>query len=81
MLWFVRALEERWARKMPYSVGPERLAIVYSDAESHGAIAAVFVCEGTVQYMRGVIPRKLMSLFQCRKTNIVAYELIAAIWL
>ena len=56
----------------------ERLSVVYSDAESHGSIAAVFVFEDTVQYMHGVIPGRLRRLLRVRKTNIVAYEFNAA---
>ena len=79
MLWFLRALEARWARQLPYAVDLERLAIVYSDAESHGSIAAAFVCAGKVHFMQGIIPRSVMRLLEERLTNIVAYELIAAI--
>ena len=64
---------------MPYTVDLERLAIVYSDAESHGSIAAVFVCAGKVHFTQGLIPRSVMRLLEERLTNIVAYELIAAL--
>ena len=79
MLWFLKALEARWARQVPYSIDLEQLAVVYSDAESHGSIAAVFILDDKVQYLQAMIPRSVMSLLQPRLTNIVAYELIAAI--
>ena len=73
-------MEERWAREVPYRVNHfERLAIVYSDAESHGSIAAVLVFEDTVQYMHWVIPARLRRLLCVREANVVANELVAAV--
>jgi hypothetical protein len=79
MQWFLRALEARWEREVPYTLALERLAIAYSDAESTGSVAAVFVCDGCMYYMQASITRRVMRILRDRLTNIVAYELIAAI--
>ena len=55
------------------------MAIVYSDAESHGDIAAVFIFEQKVSYIAGRLPLRVRKLLQERRTNIVAYELLAAV--
>ena len=55
------------------------MALVFSDAESHGDVAAVFAFEQKVSYIAGRLPKRARNLSQQRRTNIVAYELLAAI--
>ena len=78
--WFGRVLEAGLSRSVPYSHPPlEKLALLYTDAESTGSIAAVLVLSGCTHYWVSTVPvtvrRKLLS----RKTQIVAFELLAAL--
>ena len=78
--WFLCVLSEKWIRRIPFSLAPELpMAIVYSDAESHGDVAAVFVFEHRVSFIAGKLPGNVRKLLQERRTNLVAYELLAAI--
>ena len=78
--WFLCVLRERWVRRIPYSLTPEiPMALVYPDAESHGDVAAVFVFEQKVSYIAGRLPGRVRKFLQTRRTNIAAYELLAAI--
>ena len=74
------ALEEKWERKLPYE--PTKLvekAVVYSDAESHGSVATVVIYQNVIWYQAGMIPDSITRRLQPRKTQIVAFELLAAI--
>ena len=71
---------EEWARETPYSLDPlSTQALIYTDAESNGNIATVIVTKGAILCYYGTIPGRLRKVLRYRKTNIVAYELLAAI--
>ena len=55
------------------------MAVAYSDAESTGNIASVIITRGTVSYAMAKIPNAIKRKLKPRKTNIMAYELIAAV--
>lgn len=60
--------------------GAQNSPIIYSDAEGHGNIAAVACCpDGSVHYTTGMVPRALVKRLRQRLTQIVAFELYAAI--
>ena len=78
-MWFQRALEEKWERKLPYETTQlVKRAVVYSDAESHGSVATVVIYQNTIWYQAGMIPNTITRRLQPRKTQIVAFELLAA---
>ena len=54
--------------------------MLYTDAEGTGSLgaAAELPC-GRVVYLRGRVPRKVKQMLSQRKTNIVAFELLAAL--
>ena len=57
----------------------EKRAIIYSDAEGDGNIAGVLVLDGYMCFFVTRIPTHLRRRLRVRKTNIIAFELIAAI--
>ena len=78
--WFHYALRDDWVRILPYT--PENFddqAILYSDAESNGNIAGVLIYKHRIWYQAGPISQQVRNLLQPRKTQIIAYELLAAI--
>ena len=78
--WFLRALKDQWNREIPYIQDQfESMAIAYSDAESRGYIASVIVQRGVVVYAHASIPNSIRRKLKPRATNIIAYELVAAI--
>ena len=53
--------------------------IIYSDAEGTGAVAAVAVFpDGRCEFALGRVPRAMRRQMRARKTQIIAFELIAA---
>ena len=65
---------------MPYTQdGHESVAVAYSDAESTGYISSVLIVQGNVIYAHARIPPSVRRKLKPRRTNILAYELIAAI--
>ena len=80
LLWFHKALKSRWTRRIPYQPPtPEDQVILYTDAESTGFVAAVILHKSGIWYMAGELPKSLKQLLKPRRTNIVGYELMAAI--
>ena len=80
--WFLVALTENWIRKVPYvRVGPSSQVVLYSDAESSGHIGVAVLYGDKVWYGHGDIPNSLRRRLHQRKTNIMGYELMAAILL
>ena len=65
------------------SLRPEpctRVALLYSDAEGYGGLGAVAVLpDGGAHYLHGKVPRSVVRRLKPRKTQIVAYELFAAL--
>ena len=57
----------------------ERLALLYTDAESSGQIAAVLVSEGVTRCLVATIPARDVRRLHRRRTQIVAFELLAAV--
>ena len=80
MVWFKRALTETLTRVVPY-VAPtlEAQCVLYSGAESTGHAAVVLLYLGKVLYAHGRVPNSIRRHLKPRKTNIVAYEMIAAV--
>ena len=80
LLWFLRALQGNWIRRVPYvRLQPNSQVIVYTDAESTGHIGIVFLYESRIWYGHADLPQAIRRRFKRRKTNILAYELTAAI--
>ena len=52
---------------------------MYSDAESEGYIGLVFIYMGKFWYAHGCIPKSIRRKLQRRRTNIMAYEIIAGV--
>ena len=78
--WFYRALRENWSRQVPYVQDMyEKVAVAYSDAESTGYIASVVIVQGVVFYAHARLPNSVRRKLKPRRTNILAYELVAAI--
>ena len=57
----------------------ERLALLYTGAESSGQIAAVLIVEGVTKHWVAKVPKSLIRKLYFRYTQIVPFELIAAI--
>ena len=77
---FSKVLRERWQRKIPYEIDAlAKTVILYSDAESTGRIASVIICPTVRVCYYGTVPAKLRELLRSRETQIIAFELIAAI--
>ena len=53
--------------------------MIYSDAEGDGNIAVVFVVDGHFRFFMTRIPNHVRKRLRKRRTNIVAFELVAAI--
>ena len=78
--WFKSVLERDVYRRVLYATPQiERLALLYTDAESSGQIAAVLIVEGVTRYWVAKVPRSLIRKLHLRYTQIVPFELIAAI--
>ena len=78
--WFYEALSAHWTREVPYELPtPEDQVILYTDAESHGHVAAVVLHRTGRWYMAGNLPQDIRGLLRRRRTNIVGYELMAAL--
>ena len=81
LLWFLTILESGLVRHIPLG-RPVSLPVVllYSDAEGNGRVGGVLVCgAGSAKFFRGVIPRNIQRLLKRRRTNITAFELLAAL--
>lgn len=78
--WFLKLLETSVARNVPLLDAPStQKVILYSDADGSGNIGAVAVFpDDEVLYLHGTIPNRVTRQLTRRKTNIVAYELLAA---
>ena len=80
LIWFYTALKANWTRRVPYQPPtPDDQLMLYTDAESTGCIAAVLIHKSGRWYMSGVLPQGIRQLLKPRRTNIVGYELLAAI--
>ena len=80
LLWFLKALDSRWTRQVPYTqLMPCSQAILYSDAESEGHVGVVLLYNGRAWYGHKDLPNSIRRLLKQRRTNIMGYELIAAI--
>ena len=55
------------------------MLFLYTDAESSGHVAAVAIRGAEIQYMDFDIPKDLISKLHFRRTQIVAFELIAGV--
>ena len=78
--WFVKVLQESLARKVPMlRQVREKKVILYSDAESTGFVAAVAVTSSGIVFTKGRTPAKVRRLLLHRRTQIVAFELLAAV--
>ena len=79
-MWFRQVLTEGWCKAVPYSLDElQDKAIVYTDAESDGNTATVIITSHTRLCYYGRVPQRLRRHLRRRKTNIVAFELLAAI--
>ena len=78
--WFRALLAEDLSRKLPLVRAPSMpLSLVYSDAEGNGRVGAVAsLQDGSVRFLRGRVPSCIRRSLVARRTNIVAFELIAA---
>ena len=56
-----------------------RLALLYTDAESNGRIAAVLISDSRTWCWTAMVPSSIKRRLLYRATQIVAYELLAAI--
>ena len=80
LTWFLLALRANWVRTVPYvMLTPASRAVIYSDAESTGHIGVVVLFQGRIWFGHGDIPRRIRNMLKTRKTNIMGYELVAAI--
>ena len=79
--WFLTLLQRRLKRVVPLCTPVTRKRVLlFSDADVNGGIGAVAVfSQGEVIYLQGSIQTQVMQLLQKRKTNIVAFELLAAV--
>ena len=56
------------------------VVVLYSDAEGNGGLGADMVdADMSVLFLRGRVPRKFVRCLEQRATQIVAYELFAAL--
>ena len=81
LLWFLRVLEAGLTREISLLPAPStQVVFLYSDAEGYGGLGAVAVFpEDEVVYLQGRVPRKSVRELKQRKTQIVAFELLAAL--
>ena len=78
--WFCRVLQENWSRSVPYSLDElKERVLVYTDAESNGYTATVIITSNQRLCYHGRVPYTLYRRLKRRRTQIVAYELIAGI--
>ena len=52
---------------------------LYTDAEGNGGVGAVADLDGMIVFLRGNIPVCVRQMLHKRRTNIVAYELLAGV--
>ena len=79
-MWFRKVLHEQWTKSVPYSLDElKEMAIVYTDAESNGNLATVILVSQVRLCYYGCIPSRLRKHIKRKKTNIVAFELLAGI--
>ena len=80
-MWFLAVLDRGLSCVVDLHPQPSRPTILlYSDAEGTGQIGAVAQFpDGEILCLRGRIPRRVRRLLARRKTNIAAYELLAAL--
>ena len=81
LVWFLSVLESGIQRQVsltrPIS---STTVLLYSDAEGNGSVGGVLVFpDDTVTFIRGRIPTYVQRLLKRRRTNITAYELLAAL--
>ena len=79
--WFVAVLEHGLCRSVSLErpITPPTI-IIYSDAEGSGGIGAVAEFpSGEIWVRSGEVPAAVRKLLRARKTQIVAYELLAAL--
>ena len=80
LIWFVEVLDSEVCRRVRYLQPKlENLALLYTDAESNGEIAAVLVNAGLTYCWTASVEPALKKKLHHRHTQIVAYELLAAI--
>ena len=81
LTWFLTLLNEGFSRSVSLQPSIDApVVIIYSDAEHLGGIGAVAEFpSGDLVYLSGRLPRRLRRLLRKRMTNIVAYELLAAL--
>ena len=79
--WFLAAISQRLSRQIPLvQTAPRKQVILYSDADGKGRIGVVASCsDGTVLSGRAKVPASLRRLLRPRLTNIIAFELVAAV--
>ena len=79
--WFLRVLELGLARKTRLNTSPSmKMVFLYSDAEGSGGVGAVAVMpDGTSRFLQGQVPRSVVRQLKHQKTQIVAFELLAAL--
>ena len=80
LAWFCEILGCMTARHVPYVRAPvsERM-FLYTDAESQGHLADFMVINQSIFFWVGQAPRRLQNMLLPRKTQIIAYELMAAV--
>ena len=73
-------LQGNWSRSVPYSLDElKERVLVYTDAESNGYTATMIITSSLRLCYHGRIPYTLYRRLKRRRTQIVAYELIAGI--
>ena len=81
LLWFLSVLERGLSRVTPLMKSLDLpTVLLYTDAENTARFGVVAQSpDGELVYLKGRIPQRTRSLLSLRKTNIVAFELIAAL--
>jgi hypothetical protein len=78
--WWSRQLSTRRVRKVRFDQSETSPVLIYSDAESNGNIGAFWAHEGQFFFGDWCTPARIKSSLYPRKTQIHAYEAVAAFW-
>ena len=80
-IWLLVLLQRGLRRVSPllHSITPPTV-LLYTDAEGSGKVGAVAeFSDGEILFLRGVVPSKVKHMLAPRRTQIVAFELLAAL--
>ena len=81
LVWFLSLLEKGLSKEVQLVPQVKRpVVLLYSDAEQNGGVGGVAqLPDGELLYIHGRLPKQICRLLHVRKTNIVAFELLAAL--